>query len=366
MRPLSTVFACLLAVPSSAQVVGEAASAATGASAAGAVVSAVPGGLAAPAMSPSLAPGLQGSLQAAPSAAPVPGAPVPALAPSMIFPIDPAALPAKGRNYTPSEWNKLAAGAKDDGAKAVLNSAVGDNPSDPRLAVTLSNGEKVEGDFRGLADGKMIFQTGGKLVGLSMEAGGISEVRRTVDVMFDGANLRPAEVVVHSRAPVADPFKDLARHQGRFVDIDMRDLDDLKWSAQTVSGRIAKADGNEIFLDGPKGRYEISREFHRVDKVALRTEHYASRDKITTIADVRDKLPDGAPVEVVLHGGKTVAGRFFGVRKDAEGDYVLVEVPASGGTRFRAYRDFYDLRTPGFSKGGLLPASEVVYSAPNK
>jgi len=358
MRPLSAVLACLLAVPSSAQVVGEAASAASRSSASGASVSAVPGALSAPSLSPASAPGLQGSVR--------PGAPVPALTPSLIVPIDPAALPAKGKDYTPTEWSKLAAGAKDDGTKAVLNSAVGDNAAGPRLAVTLANGEKVEGAFRGLADGKMVFQTGGKLVGLSLDAGGIAEVRRTVDVMFDGANLRPDEVVVHRRAPVADPFKDLARHQGRFVDIDTRDLDDLKWSAQTVSGRIVKADGDEIQLDGPKGITHISREFHRVDKVALRTEHYASRDKIAALSDVKGKLPDGAPVEVVLQGGKTVAGRFFGVRKDAEGDYILVELPASGGTRFRAYRDFYDLRTPGFSKGDLLPGSEVVYTAPDK
>jgi hypothetical protein len=366
MRPLSALFACLLAVPSSAQVVGEAASAARGSSVSGGVVSAVPGGLSAPALSPTSAPGLQGSLQAAPAATPVPGAPIPALSPSLIIPIDPAALPAKGKDYTPAEWSKLAAAAKDDGAKAVLNSAVGDNPSDPRLAVTLANGEKIEGAFRGLADGKMIFQTGGKLVGLDMAAGGIAEVRRTVDVMFDGANLRPDEVVVHSREPVADPFTDLARHRGRFVDIDTRDLDDLKWSAQTVSGRIIKADRDEIQLDGPKGIATISREFHRVDKVALRTEHYASRGKISSISDVEGKLPDGAPVEVVLQGGKTVTGRFFGLRKDAEGDYVLIEVPAAGGTRFRAYRDFYDLRTPGSGKGGLLPASEVVYTAPDR
>lgn len=367
MRPLSTVFACLLAVPSSAQVVGEAASAASRSSASGAAVSAVPGGLSSPALSPAAAPGLQGSLLAAPAAAPKPGAPAAALAPSLIVPIDPAAMPAKGKDYTPSEWGKLVAGVKDEGTKAVLNSALGDNASGARLSVRLSNGESVEGTFRGLSDGKMIFQTGGKFVGLGLDAGGIEEVRRTADVMFDGADLRPADVVVHRRSsPVADPFKDLARHQGRFVDVDIRDLDDLKWSAQTVSGRIIKADGDEIQLEGPKGISHVSREFHRVDKVALRTDHYSSKDQITRIADVDGKVPVGAPVEVVLQGGRTVSGRFFGVRKDAEGDFVLVEVPASGGTRFRAYRDFLDLRTPGFSKGGFLAASELVYSAPDK
>jgi hypothetical protein len=185
-------------------------------------------------------------------------------------------------------------------------------------------------------------------------------------VLFDGVNLRPAEVVVHDRPPVADPFKDLARYQGRIVDIDTRDLDDLKWSAQTVSGRLVKADGDEIILEGPKGRAEISREFHRVDKAALRTEHFSSKGNITSISDVAGRVPDGAPVELVLPGGRAVAGRFFGLRRDAEGPYVLLEVPASGGTRFRAYRDFYDLRTPGYAKGSLLAGSELVYSAPDQ
>jgi hypothetical protein len=81
---------------------------------------------------------------------------------------------------------------------------------------------------------------------------------------------------------------------------------------------------------------------------------------------VEGKIPNGGPVEVVLAGGKTVAGRFFGVRKDAQGSYVLIEVPASGGARFRAYRDFYDLRTPGFAKDALLPGAEPLYAAPDK
>ncbi|MEQ1919560.1 MAG: hypothetical protein ABL955_10195 [Elusimicrobiota bacterium] len=289
---------------------------------------------------------------------------MPALAASLIVPIEAASLPNKGRDYTPAEWSKLVSGAKDDGTKAVLSSLRSDNPSDPRLAVTLNNGEKVEGAFRGLADGKMIFQTGKKLVGLNMDAGGIAEVRRTVDVMFDGSNLRPDDVVVHNRPGVADPFKDLSRYQGRVVDIDMRDLDDLKWSAQTVSGRIVKANGTEIVLDGPKGQVHLDKESHRVDKVALRTEHYSSKDKITSIADVAGKIPDGGPVEVVLQGGKVVTGRFFGMRKDAVGYYALIEVPTAGGTGFRAYRDFYDLRTPGYAKGGLLPAAEPIYAAP--
>lgn len=366
MRSLSAAIACLLAVSASAQVIGEAASAASGAPAAGAVVSQVPGGLSSPALSPSMAPGLQGSLLAAPAAAPAPGAAAPALAPSLITAIDPKALPDKGRDYSPAEWGRLVEDAKDDGTKAVLRSKPGDNPSDPRLKVTLSNGEKVEGAFRGLADGKMIFETGGKLVGLKLDAGGIAEVRRQVDVMFDGSTLRPAEVVVHDRPAVADPFKDLARYTGRFVDVDTRDLDDLKWSAQTVSGRLVKADGEEIVLEGPKGRTTLSREFHRVDKAALRVEHYSSRDRITTISDVEGKIPDGGPVELALAGGRTVKGRFFGVRRDAQGPYVLIEEAAAGGTRFRAYRDFFDLRTAGYAKGSLLAAVEPVYSAPDK
>ena len=367
MRPLSAVLACLLAVPASAQVVGEAASAGSASSAAGAsVLSQVPGGVSLPALNPSVGPGALGSPLSAPAASPAPGAPLAALAPSLIVPIDPKTMPDKRRDYTSAEWGQLVEGAKDPGTKAVLNSKPGDNPADPQLMVKMTNGESVEGAFRGLADGKMIFQTGGKFVGLKMDGGDIAEVRRRVDVMFDGANLRPAEVVVHERLPVADPFKDLARYQGRMADIDMRDLDDLKWSAQTVSGRIVKVDGDELELDGPRGRFHISREFHRVDKVALRTEHYSSKDKISSVSAVEGKIPNGGPVEIVLHGGKTVAGRFFGVRRDAEGDYVLIEVAASGGTRFRAYRDFYDLRTPGYGKDALLSGSELIYAAPDK
>jgi hypothetical protein len=366
MSPLATTLACLLAVPASAQVVGEAASAASGSSSAGAAVTSIPGGVSLPALSPSLAPGLQGSLLSAPSAAPAPGAPLPALGASAIIPIDPAAMKSKGRDHTPEEWGKLVAASKDEGTKAVLRSMPGDNPADPELTVKLKGGEELHGSFRGLADGKMIFSAGGKLVGLKMDAGNIEEVRRRVDVMFDGANLRPDEVVVHARPPVADPFKDLARYKGRVLDIDTRDLEDLKWSAQTVSGRLVKADGEELVLEGPKGKYHITREFHRVDKAALRVEHYSSKDQISTIAAVEGKIPDGGPVEVVLDGGKTISGRFFGVRKDAEGPYVLLEVPAAGGTRFRAFRDFRELRTPGYAKGALLDGSELVYAAPDK
>lgn len=366
VRHFVPVFVCFLAVPAPAQVVGEAASSASRGSSAGAVVTSVPGGASFSALSPSLTPGLQGLQLSAPAVAPRPDAAVPVLAASLIIPVDPAALPDKGKHYAPAEWSKIVEGVKDEGAKAVLRSMPGDNPADPQLKVTLANGESVRGSFRGLADGKMIFQSGKNLVGLSLEAGGISEVRRVVDVLFDGVNLRPDEVVVHDRAPVADPFAALSRYGGRVVDVDMRDLDDLKWSAQTVSGKVVKAGDGEILLEGPKGSARISREFHRVDKIALRTEHYSSRGQIASISGVEGMIPNGGPVEVVLPGGKTVAGRFFGVRSDAQGAYVLIEVPASGGTSFRAYRDFIDLRTPGYVKGSLLPGSEILYAVPDK
>ncbi|UPT75802.1 MAG: hypothetical protein M0D55_09085 [Elusimicrobiota bacterium] len=192
-------------------------------------------------------------------------------------------------------------------------------------------------------------------------------MRRTVDVMFDGANLRPAEVVVHDRAPVADPFKDLAKYKGRVLDVDTRDLDDLKWSAQTVSGRLVKLDADGLVLEGPKGEYHVQREFHRIDKAVLRSEHYSSRGQISSISAVDGKVAIGQPVEVSLLGDKTVKGRYFGVRKDAEGDYVLIEVASAGGTRFRALRDFVDLRTPGFKKAGeLIDGGELIYSAPDR
>jgi len=366
MKPLSAALVFLLAVPASGQVIGEAASAASGSAAAGAVVTLVPGGVSAPALSPSSALGVLGFLST-PAAAPKPGAlPAAALAPLRIMPIDAKTLPDAGKNFTPAQWETLVAGEKDEGVKAVLRSMPGNNPSDPRLTVKLHNGESVQGAFRGLAGGKMIFESGGKLVGLGQDAGNIAEVRRQVDINFDGATLRPGEVVVHDRPAVADPFKDLARYQGRVVDLDIRDLDDLKWSAQTVSGRLVKADGAQIVLEGPKGKTTLSREDHRVDKASLRVEHYSSRDKISTISDVAGKIPNGGPVEVVLAGGKIVKGRFFGLRKDAGGDYALIEVPSSGGTIFRGYRDFYDLRTPGFGKDALLPDAETVYAAPDK
>lgn len=362
MRPLYATLFCLLAVPSSAQVVGEAASAATGSSAASAVVSQVPGGVGAPAMSPTLAPGLQGSLLAAPAAAPTPGAPVPALAASLITPIDAKTLPSKGKDYTPAEWGKLVASSKDEGTKAVLRSMSGDNPSDPRLTVKLKNGESVSGAFRGVAAGKMVFESGGKLLGLGMDSNDIGEVTRSVDLIFDGATLKPGEMTVYGGPAVVDPFKDLAAYVGRIVDVDMRDLDDLKYSAQTFTGRVVKADGKEVLLASVNGTTHIQREFHRVDAVSLRSEHYSSYGKISSIADVEGKVPVGTPVELVLMGGKKVLGRFRGLRKDAEGSFVVIETEESGATRFRAYRDFHDLRTPGYSEGEMLPGIEPLYS----
>ncbi len=363
------MFACLLAAaPASAQVVGEAANAGSGSNAAGAVVGQVPGAMSAPALTPSASPGLQGSVFAAPSA-PVPGKAgvIPALAASAIIPIDPAAMPAKKGDYSPSEWGKLVTDAKDEGTKAVLSARPGDKPADPQMTVKLNNGETVSGAFRGLSDGKMIFQTGGKFVGLKMDANNIEEVRRQTDVIFDGSgSYGHEEVVVHNRPAVADPFKDAARYKGRVVDIDTRDLDDLKWSAQTLSGRVIKADGNEILLESAKGQYHIQREFHRIDKMALRTDHYSSKGQIGSISEVAGKIPDGGPAEVVLMGGKTVKGRFFGVRKDAQGSFILMEVASGSGTAFRAFRDFSDLRTPGYVKGGLLADAETVYTNPEK
>ncbi|MBI2788001.1 MAG: hypothetical protein HYX59_04905 [Elusimicrobia bacterium] len=358
MRPLSTVVACMLAVPSSAQVVGEAASAASRSSASGASVSAVPGALSAPSLSPASAPGLQGAIH--------PGAPVPALTPSLIVPIDPRSLPDKGKDFTPAEWSKVIAGSKDEGTKAVLRSMAGDNPGDPQLTVRLKNGESVSGAFRGLADGKMVFSSAGKLLGLGLDSGSIEEVTRSVDMIFDGSVLRPAEMTVFGGARIVDPFKDLAAYKGRILDVDVRDLDDLKYSAQSFSGRLMKADGEEILLVSAAGTTHIQKQYHRLDAASLRTEHYSSYGKISTISDVEGNIPRGAPVELVRMGGKKVLGRFAGVRKDAEGAFVVIETEDSGTTRFRAYRDFHDLRTRGYDEGSLLPGAEPVYTNPAK
>ena len=292
---------------------------------------------------------------------------MPALAASLIAPIDPKTLPDKGKHYTPAEWGKLVAASNDDGTKAVLRSMAGDNPADPRLNVKLKNGESVDGAFRGVAAGKLVFESGGKLLGLGLDSGDIAEVTRKVDFIFDGAVLRPGEVTVFGGPAVVDPFKDLAAYMGRVVEVDMRDLDDLKYSAQTFTGKVVKADGKEVLLSGPNGMTHIQKEFHRVDAVSLRTEHYSSYGKIASISAVEGKIPDGAPVELVLMGGKKVLGRFRGLRKDAEGSFVVIETEESGAARFRAYRDFHDLRTPGYDEGEMLPGSQPLYTlAPSK
>ncbi|UPT75801.1 MAG: hypothetical protein M0D55_09080 [Elusimicrobiota bacterium] len=141
MRPLLAALACVLPFSASAQIVGESANAASASRAGGsAAVGAVPGGLSSPLLTPSaLTPSLTSSL--APAAAPAPGAPIPALAPSALIPIDPAAMKPKSRDYSPSEWEKLTADAKDEGTRAVLRSKPGDAPTDPELSVTLAGGE---------------------------------------------------------------------------------------------------------------------------------------------------------------------------------------------------------------------------------
>lgn len=366
MRPLLASLLALSAVSASAQVYGDSANAASSSRSGGGAVGLVPGVVASPQLAPALAdPSMAASIDA--TRGPDLGAAVPALVPSAIMPIDLSSMKAKKRDYTPAEWAKMTAESKDAGTRAVLASKPGDLPGDPRLSVTLSNGEKLQGAFRGLAEGKMVFETGGKLVGLQMDAGNIIQVRRTVDVMFDGANLRPDEVVVHDSPPVSDPFSGLGRYKGRWLDVDVRDLDDLKWSAQTVSGRVVKADKDEIVLEGPKGLTHIQREFHRIDKAVVRHTHYSSRGQISSISGVDGQVAVGQPVELLLSGNKTLKGRYFGLRHDAEGDYVLIEVPSFGGTTFRAVRDFVDLRTPGYTKtGALVEGGETVYTAPDR
>lgn len=359
MRPLAGLLVFILAVPSSAQVVVGEAAAAGSSSAAGAVINQVPGGLAAPALSPSLA------LPAA-SVAPAPGAPVPALAPSLITAIEAKDITSKGMDFTPTQWAGLVEKSKDEGTKAVLRSMTGDNPADPRLSVTLKNGEKIDGAFRGVAGDQMVFEAGGKLQGLGLDSGSIAEITRTVDLMFDGSVLKPGEVTVFGGPAVVDPFKDLASYMGRIVEVDVRELDDLKYSAQTFSGRVVKADGKEIQLASVRGTSFIQKEFHRVDAVSLRTEHYSSYGKIADITAVEGKVPLGAPVVLIQMGGKKVPGRYRGLRKDTEGPFVVIETDESGGSRFRAFRDFHDLRTPGYDEGELLPGSEPLFSLAGK
>jgi hypothetical protein len=364
--PLAAPLIALLSLPAAAQISAEAGSAALGAESGASArsVGAVPGVISAAALTPSLA-APSANLSGAPSvvlAAPAPSASAP-LPASALIAIDPKSLPDSGKHYTPTEWGKLVAATPGGGAKAILNSMSNSPISSPELHVTLADGEQVEGRFQGLNGDKMIFESGGKLVGLDRGNLDVTKVSRLVDVNFDGAELRPAEVVVHDRPAVADPFKDLAAYKGRVVDMDIHDLDDPKWSRQTVSGRVVKADGESVELEGPKGTTHVQREFHQIDSVALRTEHYSSRGQISSITDVNGKVPLGAPVELALAGGKSASGLFRGVRKDASGLFVVVETPNGG---FRGYRDFADLRTPGYASGALLPGAEPVYARPQK
>lgn len=351
----------LLAVPAFAQRVEVApARAAGGGAPAAAAVSAVPAGLAAPAFAPALsaaaASGVAAPLAAA-AAAPA------ALAPSAITAIDPASLPSAGKHYTGDEWAKLTAAAPDDGARAVLRTM--HNGSSAQLSVKLANGESLNGSFLGIAGDKLAFKSGGKLVGLDMSSRDILEVRRMADVWFDGGTLRPEEVVVHSKpAAVADPFKDLAAYKGRYLEIDVREHDDPKrWTAQTFEGRLRKADGQEVELDGPKGVASMSKEFHVIEAVRERVPHYDSKNQVSSLSDVNAHIPAGALVEVEILKKPAAKGLFRGVRSDPAGDYVLLEVPnADGSTTMRAYRDALAVKTQGYAKGGLMAGSATVYA----
>jgi hypothetical protein len=319
-------------------------------------LSAVPGALSAPALAP--------GLSAAPPLASASASPA-ALAASAVTALDPASLPDKTRDYTGEEWGKLAAAAPDEGARAVLRSMRGG--ATPQLSVKLADGESVSGSFLGIAGGKMAFSAGGKLLGVDMNTRDITEVVRHADVLFDGGTLRPEDVVVHSRpAAVRNPFKDLSAYKGRWLEIDARDLDDLKWSAHTVSGRLVSADGEEIALDGPKGRATLTTEFHRVDAVRERVAHYDSRNQVSSLSEVNAHILPGTPVEALVHGKTApVAGLFRGVRSDREGAYVLLEVPNSdGSTTMRAYRDVLSVRTQGYKAGELVSGATPVYAAP--
>jgi hypothetical protein len=353
---LAAVFA---AAPAGAQMNAEAGtsalSAESGASAAAARP--VPGFVSAPALSPSLA---------APSAAGIPSAPLAAAVPSAAAPmpasalavIDPASLPDSGKHFTPAEWNGLVSATPGAGAKAILKSMSNSPASSPEVHVSLADGEKVDGRFRGMHGDSMVFESAGKLIGLNRNNMDVTSVKRLVDVIFDGSAYRPTEVVVHDRPAVKDPFTDMAAYKGRVVDMDIHDLDDPKWSRQTVTGRIVKADAESVQLESAKGITHVQREFHQIDSVSLRTEHYASRGQIGTIEEVNARVPLGAPVELTLAGGKSAKGFFRGVQRDASGPYAVIE---DAGGAFHGFRDFVDLRTAGYVAGGLLPLSEPLY-----
>ncbi len=314
---------------------------------------------------PALSAGLSAPAASAAPLAAAAASPAVAMPASAVTLINPASLPDKARDYTGSEWSKLAASAPDEGARAVLRSMRGG--ANPWLTVKLADGESVSGSFLGLAGDKMAFSSGGRLLGVDMNTRDITEVLRHADAYFDGTgDLRPVDVVVHSRpAVVRDPFRDLAAYQGRYLEIDARDLDDLKWSAHTVAGRLVKADGREVVLEGPKGRATLSPEFHRIDAVREREAHYDSRNQVGTLAEVNDRILSGTPVELTLPGKSVPApGRFRGVRSDRDGLYVLLEVPDSdGATTMRAYRNVVSVRTRGYKAGELMDGATPVYAA---
>jgi hypothetical protein len=359
-----------VAVPAGAQVrveTGAAANAGATASASAASVTSIPAAFSAPALtSVGVAP--LGAASAGPASAPLAAAaasPAVALAPSAVSVIDPASLPAVAKHYDGAGWAKLTASAPDEGARAVLRTM--NAGTNPQLDVKLADGRTVSGSFLGMAGDKIAFKSGGQLMGLDMNTRDIVEVKRHADVWFDGGSMRPEEVVVHQKpAPVADPFKDMAAYKGRYVEMDIRDLDDLKWSAQTVSGKVIKADGQEIQLESPKGQWTIQKEFHRIDAVRARVAHYDSKGDVNTLSDVNGRIQPGTPVEVAVLHKSPVKGLFRGVRSDKDGSYVLLETPNSDGTlTLRGYRDALSVRTQDYKAGELMADASAVYTAPD-
>lgn len=357
---MKTLAALLLAVPSFAQRVETAASAASAGSgvsaAAGAAVTAVPPLVSAPALS---APSLSGAAMAGPAPA---AAVLPA---SAIVAIDPASLPESGKHYTGAEWAKLTQAAPL-GPQAVLRSM--HNGSNADLSLKFADGESLRGRFQGLAGDKMVFASDGKLLGVDMNSKDILEVRRQADVWFDGGALRPEEVVVHSQpSAVADPFRDLAAYKGRYLVIDAKDHGDAKrWSAQTIEGKLVRADGNEIELEGPKGAATVWKEDHEIETVRVRTPHYDSKHQVPHLSAVNKILPPGTPVEVEILKKASVKGLFRGVQSDKDGDYVVLETPnADGSTTMRGYRDALSIKTQGYKAGGLMDGGTELYRGPN-
>lgn len=365
MRPLALLLAA--ALPAAAQtrveVAAPSAGAGASASAAGAAVNSISLAPSAFALAPSLsAPSLNAGV---PLAAPALNAAAP-LAASAVTALDPKSLPAVAQHYDAAGWAKMTAKVPDEGTRAVLRTM--NAGTNPQLTVTMADGSKFSGSFLGTAGDKIAFKSDGKLLGLDMNTRDIAEVTRMADVWFDGGTLRPEEVVVHSRpAAVADPYKDLAAYKGRFVEVDTRDLDDLKWSAQSMTGKVIKADGEIVELQGPKGKWTLQKEFHKIDAVSVRTEHYDSRGQVGSLSEVNAHIPPGTPVEAIVTGKSApVAGYFRGVRSDKDGDYLLLETENSDGTRtVRAFREVGSVRTMGYKAGELMPGSERLFLAPD-